>query len=61
MGVSVAFSVYEVTNSDAEEILQKSTEPRSEDDAVLLRGLPFSCNEDDVARFFSGEEFIQRP
>ncbi|XP_005813408.1 heterogeneous nuclear ribonucleoprotein H2-like [Xiphophorus maculatus] len=46
--------VYEVTNSDAEEILQKSTEPRSEDDAVLLRGLPFSCNEDDVARFFSG-------
>ncbi|XP_008417576.1 G-rich sequence factor 1 [Poecilia reticulata] len=46
--------VYEVTNSDAEEILQKSAEARGEEDVVLLRGLPFSCKEDDVARFFSG-------
>ncbi|XP_054895625.1 G-rich sequence factor 1 [Poeciliopsis prolifica] len=46
--------VYEVTNSDAEEILQKSAEAQGQDDVVLLRGLPFSCNEDDVARFFSG-------
>ncbi|KAM4578331.1 G-rich sequence factor 1 [Fundulus diaphanus] len=43
--------VYEVTNADAEVILKR--EARGEDGVVLLRGLPFSSSEDDVARFFS--------
>uniref|UniRef100_A0A3Q2QNQ6 G-rich RNA sequence binding factor 1 n=1 Tax=Fundulus heteroclitus TaxID=8078 RepID=A0A3Q2QNQ6_FUNHE len=45
------FSVYEVTNADAEVILKRET--RGEDGVVLLRGLPFSSSEDDVVRFFS--------
>lgn len=45
--------VYEVTNSDAEDILKKAAEARGEDGVVLLRGLPFSCTEDDIAHFFS--------
>ncbi|KAM4746303.1 G-rich sequence factor 1 isoform 1-T2 [Anableps anableps] len=45
--------VYEVTNNDAEDILKKAAEARAEDGVVLLRGLPFSCTEDDIARFFS--------
>ncbi|XP_015260446.1 PREDICTED: G-rich sequence factor 1-like [Cyprinodon variegatus] len=46
--------VYEVTNGDAEVILKKAGEAGAEDGVVLLRGLPYSCTEDDIAHFFSG-------
>ncbi|MED6252052.1 hypothetical protein ATANTOWER_006323 [Ataeniobius toweri] len=45
--------VYEVTNSDAEVILNKAAATGAEEGVVLLRGLPFSCTEDDIAHFFS--------
>ncbi|XP_047236707.1 G-rich sequence factor 1 [Girardinichthys multiradiatus] len=45
--------VYEVTNCDAEVILNKAAATGAEDGVVLLRGLPFSCTEDDIAHFFS--------
>lgn len=46
--------MYEVTNGDAEVILKKAGEAGAEDGVVLLRGLPYSCTEDDIAHFFSG-------
>ncbi|XP_017286335.1 G-rich sequence factor 1 [Kryptolebias marmoratus] len=46
--------VYEVTNSDAEAILKDANEARGNDGVVLLRGLPYSCTEDEILHFFSG-------
>ncbi|XP_037536734.1 G-rich sequence factor 1 [Nematolebias whitei] len=46
--------VYEVTNSEAETILLKAADTGGHDGVVLLRGLPFSCREDDIQHFFSG-------
>ncbi|MEQ2175033.1 hypothetical protein GOODEAATRI_014023, partial [Goodea atripinnis] len=46
--------LYEVTNSDAEVMLNKAAATGAEEGVVLLRGLPFSCTEDDIAHFFSG-------
>lgn len=46
--------MYEVTNSDAEAVLKESAQPR-DDGVVMLRGLPFTCTEDDIAHFFSGK------
>nr|XP_004555700.2 G-rich sequence factor 1 [Maylandia zebra] len=50
--------VYEVTNGDAEVILKKATQPLGADGVVLLRGLPFTCTEDDIVHFFSGLEIM---
>lgn len=47
--------MYEVTNSDAEAVLKESAQPSGDDGVVMLRGLPFSCTEDDIAHFFSGK------
>ncbi|RVE67755.1 hypothetical protein OJAV_G00084940 [Oryzias javanicus] len=51
--------VSEVTNSDAEAILQQEAPPPTEDGVVMLRGLPFSCSEDDVLLFFSGLDVVE--
>lgn len=51
------FTVYEVTNRDAEAILQGKGE--SQDGVVRIRGLPFSCTEQDVVQFFSGNNLTQ--
>ncbi|XP_035799075.1 G-rich sequence factor 1 isoform X2 [Amphiprion ocellaris] len=46
--------VSEVTNSDAEAILKKTVQPPS-DGVVMLRGIPFTCTENDIVHFFSGK------
>ncbi|KAM7018100.1 G-rich sequence factor 1 [Tautogolabrus adspersus] len=51
--------VYEVSNSDAEELLKKAVQTPADDGVVRLRGLPFSCTEADVAQFFSGLDILQ--
>lgn len=51
--------VYEVTNSDAEAILKKAVQLPVEDGVVRLRGLPFSCTEDDIVHFFSGLDIVE--
>ncbi|XP_042344342.1 LOW QUALITY PROTEIN: G-rich sequence factor 1 [Plectropomus leopardus] len=51
--------VYEVTNKDAEEILKKAVHVGQEVGVVRLRGLPFSCTEVDIARFFSGLDIVE--
>ncbi|KAG5841123.1 hypothetical protein ANANG_G00196250 [Anguilla anguilla] len=50
--------VYEVTNREAEEILTQPDHPPAQDGVVKLRGLPYNCTEEDVARFFSGLEIV---
>ncbi|XP_072243450.1 G-rich sequence factor 1 [Leuresthes tenuis] len=51
--------VFEVTNSDAEAILKKTVQTLAADGVVLMRGLPFSCTEDDIADFFSGLDIVE--
>ncbi|XP_023813885.1 heterogeneous nuclear ribonucleoprotein H2 [Oryzias latipes] len=51
--------VSEVTNSDAETILQHVAPPAAEDGVVMLRGLPFSCTQDDILLFFSGLDVVE--
>ncbi|XP_041643045.1 G-rich sequence factor 1 isoform X2 [Cheilinus undulatus] len=58
--------VYEVTNSDAEEILKKDIQTPAEGGVVKLRGLPYSSTEADITQFFSdykgrnsGEAYVQ--
>lgn len=53
---SLCFAVYEVTERDAEAIIQKTTDAQADDGVVVvrLRGLPFTSNEADIAQFFSG-------
>ncbi|XP_068576767.1 G-rich sequence factor 1 [Cebidichthys violaceus] len=51
--------VYEVTNSDAETILKKAVQAPAESSVVRLRGLPFSCTEDDIVQFFSGLDIME--
>lgn len=48
------FAVYEVTNTDAEDILKKSVHPAGDQRVVRIRGIPFTCTEADIAHFFSG-------
>lgn len=50
--------VSEVTNSEAESMLKKSVEPPS-DGVVMLRGIPFTCTEDDIIHFFSGLDIVE--
>ncbi|XP_068422630.1 G-rich sequence factor 1 [Clinocottus analis] len=47
--------VCEVTNSDAEALLQTP----GHSDVVRLRGLPFSCTEEDIFQFFLGLDIVQ--
>ncbi|XP_028992614.1 G-rich sequence factor 1 isoform X2 [Betta splendens] len=51
--------VKEVRNSDAEAILKRSVQAPSGSGVVRLRGLPFTCTEDDVAHFFSGLDIVE--
>ncbi|KAM9743946.1 LOW QUALITY PROTEIN: G-rich sequence factor 1 [Menidia menidia] len=51
--------VFEVTDGDAESILQKSSPPPPPDGVVLLRGLPFSCSQGDIHTFFSGLQIAE--
>ena len=53
--LTCVFAVYEVTNSDAENILKKAVQAPAENGVVRLRGLPFSCTEADIVQFFSGK------
>ncbi|XP_041956682.1 G-rich sequence factor 1 [Alosa sapidissima] len=50
--------VFEVTEQDAEAILQGDS-PLSDDGVVRLRGLPFSCTEKDIIQFFSGLDIVE--
>lgn len=51
--------VREVTNKDAEAILKASKERVETDTVVRLRGLPYSCTEGDIIRFFSGLDVVE--
>lgn len=51
--------VYEVTNSDAEALLQKAAQAPAESGVVRLRGLPFSCTDEDIVHFFSGLDIAE--
>lgn len=51
--------VFEVTNADAEAILSKDTLAPAESAVVRLRGLPFTCTEDDIFQFFSGLDIAE--
>lgn len=50
--------VYEVTNRDAEAILNSTDESQSQDGVVRLRGLPFNCTEKEIMQFFSELEIV---
>lgn len=52
--------VYEVTNSEAEDILKTSIQTPSISRVVRLRGLPFSSTEADIAQFFSGLDIAEK-
>ncbi|XP_073321399.1 G-rich sequence factor 1 [Pagrus major] len=52
--------VYEVTNSDAEDILKKSIQTPSLGGVVRLRGLPFSSTKADIVQFFSGLDIVEK-
>ncbi|TSN86080.1 G-rich sequence factor 1 [Bagarius yarrelli] len=49
--------LYEVTDRDAESILKGTDEGR--DGVVRIRGLPFSCREEDIIQFFSGLDIVK--
>uniref|UniRef100_A0A8D3ATF9 RRM domain-containing protein n=1 Tax=Scophthalmus maximus TaxID=52904 RepID=A0A8D3ATF9_SCOMX len=51
--------VYEVTNSDAEIILQKVVQAPAVCGVVRLRGLPFLSTERDIVQFFSGLDIAE--
>ncbi|XP_006627257.2 G-rich sequence factor 1 [Lepisosteus oculatus] len=51
--------VFEVTNNDAEDILRQSADSPVKDGIVKLRGLPYTCTENDIIHFFSGLDIIQ--
>ncbi|XP_008334430.1 uncharacterized protein LOC103397816 [Cynoglossus semilaevis] len=51
--------VYEVTNGDAEAMLNRPLKPAADSRVVRLRGLPFSCTEDDIVQFFRGLNIVE--
>eukprot|EP00066_Takifugu_rubripes_P024971 XP_011614237.1 PREDICTED: G-rich sequence factor 1 isoform X2 [Takifugu rubripes] len=51
--------VYEVTESDAEAIMEKATGSQADDGVVRLRGLPFSSTKADIAQFFSDLDIVE--
>ncbi|XP_061586694.1 G-rich sequence factor 1 [Cololabis saira] len=51
--------VSEVTNCDAEDILKKAAHRPGDEGVVRIRGVPFSCTEDDIVHFFSGLDVVQ--
>ncbi|XP_061116783.1 uncharacterized protein LOC133140679 isoform X2 [Conger conger] len=51
--------VYEVSSSEAEDILRQSDQLLAQRHRMVkLQGLPYSCTEKDVAEFFSGLEIV---
>ncbi|XP_033973685.1 G-rich sequence factor 1-like isoform X2 [Trematomus bernacchii] len=50
--------VYEANSSQAEEILKKAVQVPSDVGVVRIRGLPYTCTEDDIVQFFSGLEIV---
>ncbi|KAJ8263033.1 hypothetical protein COCON_G00154900 [Conger conger] len=51
--------VYEVSSSEAEDILRQSDQFLAQRRRMVkLQGLPYSCTEKDVAEFFSGLEIV---
>ncbi|XP_054630866.1 G-rich sequence factor 1 [Dunckerocampus dactyliophorus] len=52
--------VYEITDSDAEDVLKKATLFPADTRVVRLRGLPFTSTESDIALFFSGLEIMEK-
>ncbi|XP_053727274.1 G-rich sequence factor 1 [Synchiropus splendidus] len=52
--------VFELTNSEAEDILRKSIQTPADTRVVRLRGLPFSSTEEDIAHFFRGLHINQK-
>lgn len=50
--------VFEVTNCDAESLL-KNINTAAEDFVVQLRGIPFTCSQEDISNFFSGLDIVE--
>ncbi|XP_034072503.1 G-rich sequence factor 1 [Gymnodraco acuticeps] len=51
--------VYEVSRSQAEQILKKAVQGPSDEGVVYIRGLPYISTADDIVQFFSGLEIVR--
>ncbi|XP_067413130.1 G-rich sequence factor 1 isoform X2 [Emydura macquarii macquarii] len=54
--------VFEIRNEDVDDILknlQSSSSPAVNDGVVRLRGLPYSCTEEDILEFFAGLDVVE--
>lgn len=61
--VAPLLAVFEVHDSDVEGLLQslRDESQAMSDGVVLLRGLPFTSTEEDIAEFFSGNSACAMP